>query len=320
MKFVISGRGSFIRCEEGSSSLEIAVLLSTIITCVAVGVCSILTISRKSFSDTAASLGSVDVVESRNDRQNKPQLDSRHTENESGALLIVLIAAVLIGCFAPTLFLMKRRRARVQTDDSNAPANNEIDAPSRSDDAFAKRQKMRRVFENNMSSLLHGSLKARHIMSRQVTSVAADDKLEKVRAVLEEKRIRQVLVQSRDGQLVGVIAKEDILQREGRTASDVMNPDVQTIGIDSDISSGITQIICGRLSCLPVLDSDKKLIGIITVTDFLLAFQCAIRTLACLVDQIQDTPKNLGHATEFSRVAERQVANQSRPSLVGAGS
>ena len=265
------------------------------------GLCSIGTLTNGSFLQAA------DAMEL-TERKNVESKSTSQTEKSDSAMLLVLIAAVVIGCCAPTFYLATRLRNRSSTrKESPKPLpkqeeSNATPAPSWSDEAFSKRQRIRRVFENNMSSLLHGSLKARHIMSRQVTCVGVNEKVERIREIFSEKMTRYILVQNRDGTLVGVIGRNDLLQRDGRTAADVMSADIQTIAIDSDISAGITQLICRRIGCLPVLDEENNLIGVITATDFLLAFQCAIRTLAGVLDQIQERPE------ELTKLATSQVA------------
>jgi CBS domain-containing protein len=148
-----------------------------------------------------------------------------------------------------------------------------------------------------MSSLLKGQLKARHIMSRQVTCLAGSTSVDDVKEIFESKRIRHILVKDRSDALVGIISHEDVHARSGKCASDIMTPKPYTLDFDSDVSIGITELICRRISCLPITSKDGGLKGIITKTDFLLALQCAIQTLGGVVNHLSpaDDLKNGKH-------------------------
>jgi CBS-domain-containing membrane protein len=123
-------------------------------------------------------------------------------------------------------------------------------------------------------------------MSRQVTCLAESSTISDVNDLFESKRIRHVLVVDRGGRLTGIIGHEDVHARAGKTAAEIMTSDPYTLDVDDDVSIGITELICRRISCLPITAKDGSLKGIITKTDFLLALQCAIQTLGGVVKHL----------------------------------
>jgi acetoin utilization protein AcuB len=53
------------------------------------------------------------------------------------------------------------------------------------------------------------------------------------------------------------------------SVSEVMTPSPVTIGVDTPLDQAVSRMIEGRFSCLPVVDENGHLDGILTVTDLL---------------------------------------------------
>ena len=275
---------------DGVSTVEYAVLLATVATCISIGIYCLGELSTSSFDTAAGAMAAVDQTTA---DAGTSETVAAPAPVVSQSLIYLLAGAFVIGCGAPVayiLFRMRRQNSPVE-EEEDKPEPEPAAPPSETDLAFAKRQRIRRVFEENMSSLLNGELRARHIMSRQVTCVRKSTSTSDVADLFETKGIGHVLVRDKQDNLVGIISKRDSLDRSGKTAADLMTPNPYTLDVDSQISVGITQLICRRVDCLPVLDKHKTLIGVITITDFLLAFQCAIQTLDGIVDHVGDAEK-----------------------------
>ena len=270
--------------DAGSTSIEYATLFGVVVICLIVGVYCLGQISKSSFNMTAAAVngGMLDSP------------DATGVPNSDGALagptgqdaspswhFLALGAAFLMACIAPLTYIAwKSRREKKKKSKQEATQDHEIaEAPTAEQQAFQKRQEIRRVFQNEMASLLDGHLKVRQIMSRQLTCVRKSDTVQSIHELMALKKIRYVIVCEKDGQLVGIISQSDCDTRSGKRAVDIMTPNPVSLDVNSDLAPAITTLVSRRISCLPIT-SQGKLEGVLTTTDFLMALQCALQTLA----------------------------------------
>lgn len=274
--------------EEGVSTVEYAVLLATVATCGVMGIYCIGQLSKTSFNAAATAMGSTAPLVNAARGTQALEVLPEAVPTVSRSVIVLLVGAFVIGCGSPLLYIawqFGRQRPEAKEKEEEAALAPEA-VPTETDLAFEKRQRIRRVFENNMSSLLKGELRARHIMSRQVTCVRSSAATVEVAELFEAKSIAHVLVRDKSNKLVGIISQRDLADRQGKNAADIMTSDPFTLDIESKISVGITHMICRRVSCLPVLGKNNSLTGVITTTDFLMAFQCSIQTLDGIVDDL----------------------------------
>ncbi|MBC8468229.1 MAG: CBS domain-containing protein [Planctomycetes bacterium] len=143
-----------------------------------------------------------------------------------------------------------------------------------------------------LSSVL-GTVK--DIMTEQVVSLEEQDDVDKVMKVMQKGKFRHVPVVDRQKRLVGIISDRDILRllpyRKGqrKPQSDVFRADLFDVephepAIRRQVYRIMNQNVihvrpdCGfydvvkmlhemKISCVPVIDEDKNLLGIATVTD-----------------------------------------------------
>lgn len=295
----------------GASTIECAVLFATVIACISLGIYSLGEMSKSSFGVASDAM----VKSPTQSAGAAGQTESIEFPKGPGPVgphwpVYALGGAFLVGAGAPLAFIVFRMNKQPREDEKEDDQEEPAPTPSETDLAFEKRQQIRRVFSNNMSSLLKGQLKARHIMSRQVTCIPGTTRIDDVSNLFESKKVGHVLVSDRSGKLVGIISHEDMIQREGKTAADVMTSKPYTLNADSDVSIGITELICRRISCLPITSKEGGIKGIITKTDFLLAFQCAIQTLGGVVDQLQSTEHSDGNSVRTSRTADQLSSSE----------
>ncbi|MCA9212001.1 MAG: CBS domain-containing protein [Planctomycetales bacterium] len=283
----------------GVSTVEMAVLLATVVACVSIGVFCLGKLSVGGFDQAASAMGGPSGgTNAGADGSNGGDEQVADSASSTKPFLVALGIAFVIGCGSPLAYVLysaKREKAKEneEPEDKKKPEPKPAEPPSESDLAFQRRQYIRRVFEDNMASLLSGELKARHVMSRQVTCVRNSDSTDHVADLLEKKAIAHVMVRDKNDNLVGIISKHDVSDRAGKTAADIMTRDMQTIDIDSNLSLGITQMICRRVRCLPVICQRQGLAGVITTTDILLSFQCAMQTLCGVVQQLEADGKKV---------------------------
>lgn len=119
------------------------------------------------------------------------------------------------------------------------------------------------------------------IMSTELITVAPEDTLATVRAVMHDNRIHHVPVVDKDDQLVGLVTLTDVLaatdsilrEEDSRLkdnqikVGDIMIRNVATVDEHASLRQAALFIEKHNIGCLPVV-TDGKLRGIVTDTDF----------------------------------------------------
>jgi CBS domain-containing membrane protein len=125
---------------------------------------------------------------------------------------------------------------------------------------------------------------AADIMSKDVVTLQESESLEFVEESMRALRFRHMPVVDR-GRLVGLLSHRDVLrvsassllprgQEQTRYLSktflvrDVMTRNVATAHTDTPLLEVASLMRKGKLGCVPVVDAENKLIGIITEADF----------------------------------------------------
>lgn len=128
--------------------------------------------------------------------------------------------------------------------------------------------------------------KAREVMSTDIISVSPETPVAEVVALMEEKRVKRVLVMEGE-RLVGIVSKLDVLrcltgscqkltQRAAptvgeipMTVGDVMTRDVVTIKMNEPVEEAARLLLENRISGLPVVDEEFNLVGILSESDLI---------------------------------------------------
>lgn len=133
------------------------------------------------------------------------------------------------------------------------------------------------------------SVNIREIMSTTVVSVGLDDKLARVKDLFDHNRFHHLLVVDAE-QLCGVVSDRDLLKAISpnlgtiaETAKDlatlekkvhqIMTRKPIVLHADSSVDDAIQLFNKHRISCLPVVDSENKPIGIVSWRDLLKAWR-----------------------------------------------
>jgi CBS domain-containing protein len=95
---------------------------------------------------------------------------------------------------------------------------------------------------------------------------------------MTSKHIHHVIVCALDNTVLGVISDRDMLAKHGETAQDIMTSNPVCITPDAAVLPTVTIMLERRISCLPILHGEK-LVGMITITDLMLALQCLLQVL-----------------------------------------
>lgn len=116
------------------------------------------------------------------------------------------------------------------------------------------------------------------IMSRKLYTVNEEDMIDLVPNIMKWKQIRHLLVENDQGELVGLVT----LGRLGKHYSlhnkeskiivpvkDIMATDLITVTYNTPTVEGIDLMLKHKIGCLPVVNEENKLVGIVTERDFL---------------------------------------------------
>jgi len=114
------------------------------------------------------------------------------------------------------------------------------------------------------------------LMTREVVAVKETQNLGKADELLKLHRIRHLPV-VRQGKLVGLITHRDLLRAAATHAADpaaqplwaadIMTRDVTTVTPDAPLRKAVDLMLNHKFGCLPVVDADGALLGILTEAD-----------------------------------------------------
>lgn len=124
------------------------------------------------------------------------------------------------------------------------------------------------------------------IMTRNVQTVFADDTLGLISKILNEVSFHHLPVVDSNNVLVGIISDRDVLRNlspflgtdferdcdrglTNQSAAEIMSPNPVTIRESTRIEAASISLLDNNFSCLPVVDEDGKLDGLLTWKDIL---------------------------------------------------
>lgn len=129
-------------------------------------------------------------------------------------------------------------------------------------------------------------MKVREIMSKRVVTVELDDRLHVVKRIFDSTPFHHLLVIDEDGALYGVVSDRDLL----RALSPFIGSTVETVRDASTLNKSVHQIMSRKpitlppeapvadaiqlflthpVSCIPVVDTQAKPVGIVSWRDIL---------------------------------------------------
>jgi CBS domain-containing protein len=118
------------------------------------------------------------------------------------------------------------------------------------------------------------AMKVKDVMHRGATSVQSDTPVKEIAERMREYDIGAIPVQA-NGKLVGIITDRDITCRalgnsgnvDNMTARDVMSQEVLSCSLDDDIASAIKTMEAKKVRRLPVIDSGRGVVGMLSLGD-----------------------------------------------------
>ena len=117
------------------------------------------------------------------------------------------------------------------------------------------------------------SISVGDFMTRELVTVNEGDDLALAESMLRLGRIRHLPV-VRQGKLVGLLTYRDLLRstgdtdRRSTTAADVMTREPEAVRPDTSLVRAARLMLEKKFGCLPVVERDGRLVGIITESDF----------------------------------------------------
>jgi len=122
-------------------------------------------------------------------------------------------------------------------------------------------------------------MRVSEVMTRETMTLRPNQSFSDVVALMANRSFHHVLVVDSDERLRGVISDRDVLRALSRTpnwgkksVNEIMTRDSVTTTPDSLISAAADEMLAKRINCLPVIDADGRVCGILTSTDLLKAY------------------------------------------------
>ena len=125
------------------------------------------------------------------------------------------------------------------------------------------------------------------MMTRKVVTVTEQDTLARAQQGMDQFHFRHLPVVSND-KLIGLVTRSDLLHASSSFLSEkaaerdeiihelpvskIMQHDIVTVNPGDSVVDAARLMWQGRLGCLPVVEDDDKLVGILTPADFLKLF------------------------------------------------
>lgn len=234
-------------------------------------------------------------------------LDERRDASPAARVCVVQACSYTRGVGAPTItedcktfreFEREVARLKAELDAVLAAAKTHFGAPAGPVDSSKEDLRGAGVdspetdgSEASLARLDGGDVCVEDLMTRNVKTLAPNDKIAVIDELMKVGNFRHVVVVEDDGTVVGVVSHRDIVfsaldwnMGQGRRAHDlaletftakhVMQSSVVGIDPDAPLSEAAKLMQNRKIGCLPVL-RDKKLVGILTEGDILAALSQA---------------------------------------------
>ena len=153
-----------------------------------------------------------------------------------------------------------------------------------------KHDLFKRLLGDELSQSMLDHCKVRNFMTEEVVTVAPDLPVQDAIDQLQESQFRRVIVKNSNGTLAGVVSIKDIAMKEGKLVRDIMTDNPKTVGLETKVHFALTVLLQNRISCLPVVDDDNHLIGVISTSDLMIMLHCLLSELQ--KNQMSELPGN----------------------------
>jgi CBS domain-containing protein len=108
---------------------------------------------------------------------------------------------------------------------------------------------------------------ARELMTSDMITISPESSTHEAARVLTDHRISALPVVTAGGSVVGLLSVYDLLAKPGTTVDEVMSREVTTVDDSAPLSSVRGVLVSQHLRRVPVVDSERRLVGIISLGD-----------------------------------------------------
>lgn len=130
------------------------------------------------------------------------------------------------------------------------------------------------------ASTIIGPTEIADIMTSKVVTLSPHHSFSEAANLMNDRYFRHCVVVDAHGQIVGVISDRDILRALARNPNarsksleQIMTHNPVTVRRHTPIADAVSKIVSKRINCLPVVDEDGTVCGIVTSTDLLKSYQ-----------------------------------------------
>ena len=142
---------------------------------------------------------------------------------------------------------------------------------------LTKRQHILKTLVGDPIRVLMNELLVRDLMTTDVTTAAPEMPVEELAVLMRQLDVRHLIVCDSDNEVIGIVSDRDLSQR-GRKTADIMTSYPVNVSPDALMGPAMSQILQWQISSLPVVEN-HKLVGIVTTTDLVIAFQCMMEVV-----------------------------------------
>ncbi len=118
------------------------------------------------------------------------------------------------------------------------------------------------------------------MMTPDPICVGPETSVAEVWRTMSERRFRHMPVVGEDGRLIGMVSQRDLIvaapspagpagAEAERPVSKLMRTEIDTVGVVCCAAQAARHMLRSKRSCLPVVDAEHKIIGILTEGDYL---------------------------------------------------
>jgi CBS domain-containing protein len=132
----------------------------------------------------------------------------------------------------------------------------------------------------NEMSLVIGPTEVADVMIGKVVTLSPHHSFNDVANLMNDRYFRHCVVVDQGGVVIGVISDRDILRALARNPNSrsksldqIMTKQPVTVKRNTAIIDAVGKMLAKRINCLPVIDADARVCGIVTSTDLLKSYQ-----------------------------------------------
>lgn len=129
-------------------------------------------------------------------------------------------------------------------------------------------------------SLVIGPTEVADVMIAKVVTLSTHHGFDDAVRLMKDRHFRHCIVVDMQGKLCGVISDRDILRtlaRNGqsrlKSLDQIMTRNPITVQRHTSILDAVSKIVSKKINCLPVVEDDGTVCGIVTSTDLLKSYQ-----------------------------------------------